>query len=249
MLNGSETMEIAVIFSVSFIVFCLFLLAKRGLTKKAMELDELECSKTLFIMNNPILKPNVISLLRILGSIIWVFLAYYELWYWAIPLFVAVALTDALDGLIARRFNFVSETGKWLDPLADKATTLSCFCFFVWQGVLSSYIFVALLVLQTLSQLSRPLLVWLSKRTNTKFDTGAKTWGKVKATAEFLTISLILFAERADVISAGYVQPVLNGLFGVTVLLCAMSCYEKLAPPLFSIYAKHGVSGAFAKIF
>lgn len=38
----------------------------------------------------------------------------------AVAVFIAVALTDALDGFVARRFNQVTEWGKFLDPLVDK---------------------------------------------------------------------------------------------------------------------------------
>lgn len=40
--------------------------------------------------------------------------------WWAVGVFLLVALTDALDGFVARRFNQVTEWGKFLDPLVDK---------------------------------------------------------------------------------------------------------------------------------
>ena len=43
----------------------------------------------------------------------------------AVAIFVAAGITDILDGFLARRFSFVTEAGKILDPIADKAMQLS----------------------------------------------------------------------------------------------------------------------------
>ena len=49
-------------------------------------------------------------------------------------LFVAASLTDTLDGKIARRYNLITNFGKFMDPLADKILVLSAMCFFVERG-------------------------------------------------------------------------------------------------------------------
>ena len=43
---------------------------------------------------------------------------------WAILLYILAAITDFFDGLIARKFNFVSEFGKIADPISDKTLIL-----------------------------------------------------------------------------------------------------------------------------
>ena len=82
--------------------------------------------------------PNFMSLFRIvmLPFIIWL--------YWkgsfdvAVALLIVSAVTDVLDGVIARKFNMVSDLGKMLDPLCDKLTQaalLVCLAFryrYVW---------------------------------------------------------------------------------------------------------------------
>ena len=67
--------------------------------------------------------PNVLSMVRIclIPVIIWLFLA--EENYLLTGIFVVISgLTDVVDGMIARRFNMISDVGKVLDPIADKAT-------------------------------------------------------------------------------------------------------------------------------
>ncbi len=67
--------------------------------------------------------PNILSYFRILliPLIIWLYCAKQE-YYWAIAVIALSALTDILDGKIARHFNMVSDFGKLVDPIADKLT-------------------------------------------------------------------------------------------------------------------------------
>ena len=53
--------------------------------------------------------------------------------YIATAVFMFAAFTDYLDGIIARRFNCVSDTGKLLDPLADKLLVMSALVMLVAQ--------------------------------------------------------------------------------------------------------------------
>ena len=56
-------------------------------------------------------------------------------WMWAgLAIFILASLTDYIDGQIARRYNQVSDFGKFLDPLADKLLTIAAMSMFCEWG-------------------------------------------------------------------------------------------------------------------
>lgn len=64
--------------------------------------------------------PNLLSVIRILLVPVFVYLYMSGKFYTAVFVFIVAGITDVVDGYIARRFNFISNLGKVLDPFADK---------------------------------------------------------------------------------------------------------------------------------
>lgn len=64
--------------------------------------------------------PNILSYIRILLVPLFVYI-FLNKWYWQSALVVVVAaVTDVIDGYIARKFNLITDWGKFIDPVADK---------------------------------------------------------------------------------------------------------------------------------
>jgi len=79
--------------------------------------------------------PNIICVVRIL--LIWPTVdALYGGNYWqALALVAVCAVSDGLDGWLAKRFNWTSHLGKILDPLADKLLLVSLFLTATWMNL------------------------------------------------------------------------------------------------------------------
>lgn len=76
---------------------------------------------------NALTPANQLTLLRMLLVPAFVILVVYGYLGWALIVFAVAGLTDAFDGLIARRSGQKSSLGAWLDPMADKMLAVSTF--------------------------------------------------------------------------------------------------------------------------
>lgn len=108
--------------------------------------------------------PNLLSALRIasIPLVIWLSLKQYSLL--AFGVFAVAALTDFLDGLLARRYGWDSYSGALLDAIADKLFIL-CLIPLVWHYDAILHLFAVLLIVHYLLQLSIfPVLMgWLKR--------------------------------------------------------------------------------------
>lgn len=92
--------------------------------------------------------PNKLTLLRIALTVVFLFvlfahgLAYKIL---ALLIFAIAALTDFLDGYIAKRSGLISDFGRFMDPIADKILTLAAFLAFVEMGLLPAWMVVIII--------------------------------------------------------------------------------------------------------
>ena len=75
--------------------------------------------------------PNILSCIRLVLVGIFIYTYYNIGAIYALIVFIIAGATDVLDGILARRFNWITNLGKILDPIADKSmqcTVLLCMC-------------------------------------------------------------------------------------------------------------------------
>lgn len=173
-------------------------------------------------MTHPFLKslPNTLTISRVLLIPIFVFLMINpskgEL-IAATVIFIIAALTDYLDGVLARRWGVVSDFGKLLDPLADKILVMAALVMLVEQRGLESgdpWVpgWMVILVL------AREF--WVMGVRSVAAVRGevmaASIWGKVKSLLQMVSISLLLLYDLFYITVADVEIPI--GLVGINLL-------------------------------
>ncbi|MCR5419929.1 MAG: CDP-diacylglycerol--glycerol-3-phosphate 3-phosphatidyltransferase [Lachnospiraceae bacterium] len=94
--------------------------------------------------------PNKLTVLRVIMIPFFVFFmlvdipAGYGKWI-ALVIFILASFTDMLDGKIARKYNLVTNFGKFMDPLADKLLVCSALICLVEKGSLASWMVIVII--------------------------------------------------------------------------------------------------------
>lgn len=144
----------------------------------------------------PLNIPNSLTILRILLIPLIVGLVVYEHVEYALVTLVIAALTDALDGTIARMANQKTPFGAYLDPLADKLLLMTTFVTFSMLGMVPVWS-VILVVSRDAILLTGTLLAHL---TDTAIDASPTLVGKATTLfqATYIILVLALTAQGLD---------------------------------------------------
>ena len=177
--------------------------------------------------------PNKLTIARIIATPIFVAAMLIDFPYHylvATILFIAASLTDMIDGKMARKYNLITDFGKFLDPLADKMLTTAAYLGFIcmyadnytycWQITVITFI-----VLFREFMVSSIRLVTVSSGGNV---VAANMWGKCKTVSQMLGIIFALFAyvliDDFGIVSIqGVCDIVISVLFWASAVLCIIS--------------------------
>lgn len=118
---------------------------------------------------------------------------------WALVVFALASITDMLDGKVARKFNMITDFGKFLDPLADKILVAAALICFVEQGWASAWVVSVILMREFV--VSGVRLVAASSEKKAVIP--ANIWGKLKTAFTMIAIVAILIFQ-----SLGQILPV-----------------------------------------
>ncbi|MBT9779571.1 CDP-diacylglycerol--glycerol-3-phosphate 3-phosphatidyltransferase [Clostridium sp. MCC353] len=111
--------------------------------------------------------------------------------YAAVVIFIIASLTDMLDGKIARKYNLVTNFGKFMDPLADKLLVCSALICLVELGQLPAWMVVIII--------SREFIIsgFRLVASDNGIVIAASYWGKFKTTFQMIAVVLLILDIEA----------------------------------------------------
>ncbi len=179
--------------------------------------------------------PNKLTLGRIIATPVFMATMLIEFPYHylvALLLFIGASLTDMIDGKMARKYNLVTDFGKFLDPLADKMLTTAAYLGFIsmfgssptfcWQVTAITFI-----VLFREFAVSSIRLVVVSSGGKV---IAANIWGKAKTVSQMIGIIFALAAysaidlfDIAGTLFQGMCNIAIMVVFWISAVLCIIS--------------------------
>lgn len=90
--------------------------------------------------------PNILTIIRFFLIPAILYFIFTEQYIAAFIMLTVSGLTDVLDGIIARKFNCITNFGKLVDPLADKATQISILAALTFKGIIPLWMLIVVFV-------------------------------------------------------------------------------------------------------
>ncbi len=156
--------------------------------------------------------PNKLTIFRVILIPFFVFFLmapYFEGYgnYIALVIFIIASLTDLFDGKIARKYNLITDFGKFMDPLADKLLVCSALICFIELGLLPAW--VVLIIIAREFIISGFRLV----ASDNGIVIAASYWGKFKTVFQMVMVIVLMFNQYLC-------NPVLN-VIGIILIVVA----------------------------
>ena len=142
----------------------------------------------------------------------------------ATSLFIAAAITDWLDGYLARRLNQTSAFGAFLDPVADKLMIAAALIVLVWLQRADAVIAVVIIGREIAVSAMRE---WMAKIGQSK-SVAVNFLGKIKTISQMIAVPLLLYNDPIGILKPQRVGTWLIYLAAILTLV-SMFYYLKLA--------------------
>ena len=138
--------------------------------------------------------PNKLTVLRVLlipffvASLLYKGGEDYKFRIVALIIFAVAAITDTLDGMIARKYNLITDFGKFMDPLADKVLVTSALVCLVQIGRVEAWMVVLIISREYAISILRAIAASTGK------VLAASKGGKIKTATQMIAIIMLMLA-------------------------------------------------------
>ena len=135
--------------------------------------------------------PNKLTIFRIIlipFFVLFLLAPYFEGYgnYIAVAIFIVASLTDLLDGKIARKYNMVTNFGKFMDPLADKLLVCSAMICLVDLRLIPSWVVIIIIAREFIISGFRLVA------SDNGIVIAASYWGKFKTTFQMIMVIVLI---------------------------------------------------------
>lgn len=144
----------------------------------------------------------------------------------ALVVFIIASITDQLDGYIARKYNLITDFGKFMDPLADKLLVSAAFISFVDFSIVEPILVIVIISREFIITGIRLVLATRSGEV-----VAANIYGKLKTVFQILAIIFLLielylinFVSNSSFISV--IQVIADATFYLCVILTVLSGWD-----------------------
>ncbi len=142
-------------------------------------------------------------------------------------LFILAAITDALDGYIARKYGAVSKLGEFLDPVADKLMVSAALIVLIALGRVDSLVALVIIGREITVSALREWMAKIGKSSNVAVN----SMGKIKTIAQMTAIPMLLFHDRLFGVIDLHLIGTLLIYVAAVLTVYSMLIYLKLAWP------------------
>jgi len=142
-------------------------------------------------------------------------------------IFILAAITDALDGYLARRYGAVSKLGEFLDPVADKLMVSAALIVLIALGRVDSLVALVIIGREIAVSALREWMAKIGKSSNIAVN----SMGKIKTIAQMTAIPMLLFHDRLFGVIDLHLIGTLLIYVAAVLTVYSMLIYLKLAWP------------------
>ncbi len=195
--------------------------------------------------------PNQLTVLRIILTPVFVYLflsgnpMYMQI---SLIVFFIAAITDWYDGWLARKFNYITTWGKFMDPLADKILTSGALFAFVYIDVLPLWMVIAVVVRDVLITGVRLFAEWKNKSFITSKSAKVKTFSQMIFLFYLIIVYTLKENEYLKEALSGIIEILTNSYF-IYYTMLAITLFTVITGILYIYQNRFLIKSLFAGLF